>query len=108
MLRGCGVAAIVEHSAVSVSTVDDAPRPVKGNLGLIVIRSLKEQRDSWVDVGKGFSGQSLDLSSDRANAVLVDGSNAFGLIERLIAKENIECLWKCISAARRGNSLSAP
>jgi hypothetical protein len=40
--------------------------------------------------------------------VLVDGSDAFGLIERLIAKENIECLWKCFSAARRGDSLSAP
>lgn len=47
-----------------------------------------------VNIGKSFSGKSLDPGSDRAQAVLADGSDAFSLLERLIAEENIECHWK--------------
>jgi glycine/D-amino acid oxidase-like deaminating enzyme len=46
-----------------------------------------------VNIGKSFSGKSLEPSSDRAHAVLADGSDAFSLIERLIAEENIACFW---------------
>jgi glycine/D-amino acid oxidase-like deaminating enzyme len=44
-----------------------------------------------VNIGKSFSGRTL--SSDRADEVLADASDAFGLIERLIADEGIECFW---------------
>jgi glycine/D-amino acid oxidase-like deaminating enzyme len=47
-----------------------------------------------VNIGKSFSGKPLDPESPRAKAVLADGSDAFALIERLIAEEGIECYWK--------------
>jgi glycine/D-amino acid oxidase-like deaminating enzyme len=47
-----------------------------------------------VNIGKSFSGRSLDPDSDRARAVLADGADAFSLIERLIAEEGINCFWK--------------
>ncbi len=46
-----------------------------------------------VNIGKSFSGKSLDPQSDRARAVLADGADAFSLIERLIAEEKIACHW---------------
>jgi glycine/D-amino acid oxidase-like deaminating enzyme len=47
-----------------------------------------------VNIGKSFSGKSLDPTSERARAVLMAGADAFSLIERLIAEEGIECDWK--------------
>jgi glycine/D-amino acid oxidase-like deaminating enzyme len=47
-----------------------------------------------VNIGKSFSGKSLDPTSERARSVLTDGSDAFALIERLIQEENIDCTWK--------------
>ncbi len=46
-----------------------------------------------VNIGKSFSGKSLDPASDRARAVLANGSDAFALIERLIEEEGINCHW---------------
>ncbi len=46
-----------------------------------------------VNIGKSFSGKTLDPQSERAHAVLADGADAFGLIEQLIAEENIACHW---------------
>ncbi len=47
-----------------------------------------------VNIGKSFSGKSLDPQSDRARMVLSDGADAFSLIERLIEEEGIHCHWK--------------
>jgi glycine/D-amino acid oxidase-like deaminating enzyme len=47
-----------------------------------------------VNIGKSFSGKSLDPQSDRARAVLGDGYEAFDVIDRLIAEEGIDCFWK--------------
>jgi glycine/D-amino acid oxidase-like deaminating enzyme len=47
-----------------------------------------------VNIGKSFSGKSLDPNSERARSVLTDGADAFALIERLIQEENIDCSWK--------------
>ena len=47
-----------------------------------------------VNIGKSFSGKSLDPESERARAVLADGADAFSLIERLIIEEGINCHWK--------------
>jgi glycine/D-amino acid oxidase-like deaminating enzyme len=47
-----------------------------------------------VNIGKSFSGKSLDPGSERAQAVLADGADAFSLIERLIIEEGIDCHWK--------------
>lgn len=47
-----------------------------------------------VNIGKGFSGRSLDPASARAGAVLAEGADAFSLIERLISEEGIDCHWQ--------------
>jgi glycine/D-amino acid oxidase-like deaminating enzyme len=47
-----------------------------------------------VNIGKSFSGKTLDPTSERAQAVLADGADAFGLIERLITEEGIACHWQ--------------
>jgi glycine/D-amino acid oxidase-like deaminating enzyme len=47
-----------------------------------------------VNVGKSFSGKSLDPSSDMAKAMLSDASDAYSLIDRLIERESIECFWQ--------------
>jgi glycine/D-amino acid oxidase-like deaminating enzyme len=47
-----------------------------------------------VNIGKSFSGKSLDPESQRAREVLADGADAFSLIERLIVEEGIDCAWK--------------
>jgi glycine/D-amino acid oxidase-like deaminating enzyme len=47
-----------------------------------------------VNIGKSFSGKSLDPESQRAREVLTDGADAFSLIERLIVAEGIDCAWK--------------
>lgn len=47
-----------------------------------------------VNIGKSFSGKGLDPSSERAQAALADGSDAFSLIERLVAEEGIACHWR--------------
>jgi len=47
-----------------------------------------------VNIGKSFSGKSLDPESERAGAVLSDGADAFSLIERLIAEHGIACHWQ--------------
>ena len=47
-----------------------------------------------VNIGKSFSGKTLDPQSQRARALLADGAEAFSLIERLIAAEGIQCHWK--------------
>jgi glycine/D-amino acid oxidase-like deaminating enzyme len=46
------------------------------------------------NIGKSFSGKTLDPESQRARALLSDGAEAFSLIERLIAEEGIQCHWK--------------
>ncbi len=46
-----------------------------------------------VNIGKSFTGKSLDQNSDRAGAILSDGADAFSLIEELITTENIDCHW---------------
>ncbi len=47
-----------------------------------------------VNIGKSFTGKSLDPNSERAGALLADAADAFGTIERLIAEEGIECHWQ--------------
>lgn len=47
-----------------------------------------------VNVGKGFSGQRAVVEPERAAAMLADAADAFALVERLIADENIDCHWQ--------------
>src|SRR5271157_6132113 len=46
-----------------------------------------------VNVGKSFSGRSMEVDGDRVERVLSDASDAFALIDRLIDEEKIACFW---------------
>jgi glycine/D-amino acid oxidase-like deaminating enzyme len=47
-----------------------------------------------VNIGKSFSGRSSALTPERSDALLSDAADAFGLIERLIAEQGIQCHWQ--------------
>ena len=47
-----------------------------------------------VNVGKSFTGRTIEVVRDRAERMLSDASDAFALIDRLIAEENIDCFWE--------------
>ena len=47
-----------------------------------------------VNVGKSFSGKSLDPNSELAKAMLSDAADAYSLIDRLIEREAIDCAWQ--------------
>ena len=47
-----------------------------------------------VNIGKSFTGQSADVEPERAERLLSDASDAFGLIDRLIEEEKIDCFWE--------------
>jgi glycine/D-amino acid oxidase-like deaminating enzyme len=47
-----------------------------------------------VNLGKSFSGRTLAVDRERAGQMLSDASDAFALVDRLIADERIECCWE--------------
>lgn len=47
-----------------------------------------------VNVGKSFTGRRTDVDPERTGHLLADAADAFGLIERLIGEEGIECHWQ--------------
>jgi glycine/D-amino acid oxidase-like deaminating enzyme len=47
-----------------------------------------------VNIGKSFTGRSADVEPERAERLLSDASDAFGLIDRLIDEERIDCFWE--------------
>jgi glycine/D-amino acid oxidase-like deaminating enzyme len=47
-----------------------------------------------VNVGKSFTGRPAAVDPERTQRLLADASDAFSLIERLIAEEGIECFWQ--------------
>src|ERR1700720_843076 len=68
-----------------------------------------------VNIGKSFTGRPADVEPERAERLLSDASDAFGLIDRLIEEERIDCFWekpgrfvgawtRSISTRRRGGS----
>ena len=47
-----------------------------------------------VNIGKSFSGKPAEVNPERAGRMLSDGYDAFALVERLIAEEDIDCHWQ--------------
>src|ERR1700736_962776 len=47
-----------------------------------------------VNIGKSFTGRSADVEPERAERLRADASDAFGLIDRLIEEEKIDCFWE--------------
>src|SRR5262249_39207543 len=55
-----------------------------------------------VNIGKSFSGRMAEVTPEETERLLEDGSDAFALVERLIAEEKIDCFW-----AKRGRFVGA-
>jgi glycine/D-amino acid oxidase-like deaminating enzyme len=47
-----------------------------------------------VNIGKSFTGKSVELPPDQMQDMLSSASDAFGLVDNLIKRENIECHWQ--------------
>ena len=47
-----------------------------------------------VNVGKSFTGKTIAVDRDQVKCMLSDASDAFALIDRLIAEESIDCFWE--------------
>ena len=47
-----------------------------------------------VNIGKNFTGRTTEVEPTRARHILSDASDAFALIDRLIAEERIACFWE--------------
>src|SRR5438445_5919850 len=47
-----------------------------------------------VNIGKSFTGGTMDVDADRAGRMLSDAADAFSLIDRLIDEEKIACFWE--------------
>jgi glycine/D-amino acid oxidase-like deaminating enzyme len=47
-----------------------------------------------INIGKSFSGKSIEPESHRAVRLLSDAADAFSLIERIITDEKISCVWE--------------
>jgi glycine/D-amino acid oxidase-like deaminating enzyme len=47
-----------------------------------------------VNVGKSFTGKTIEVDGDRVDRILSDAGDAFSLIDRLIDEEKISCFWE--------------
>lgn len=47
-----------------------------------------------VNIGKSFTGKVISREPEELQRILASGSDAFGLIESLIAREGIDCHWE--------------
>ena len=47
-----------------------------------------------VNVGKSFTGKTIEVDGDRVGQILSDAGDAFTLIDRLIDEEKISCFWE--------------
>ena len=47
-----------------------------------------------VNVGKSFTGKTIEVDGDRVERLLSDAGDAYALIDRLIDEEKIACFWE--------------
>src|SRR5580765_7541797 len=85
-----GLAAALEFSKHGI----DAVVLERGALGVGASTRNGGSVSGGVNVGKSFSGRATPVDPERTHRLLSDASDAFALIERLIAEEAIECFWQ--------------
>jgi glycine/D-amino acid oxidase-like deaminating enzyme len=66
----------------------------RGELGVGASTRNGGSVSGGVNVGKSFTGRPAEVDPERTHRLLSDASDAFSLIERLIAEEGIECFWQ--------------
>ena len=84
-----GLSAALELSKLGI----DAVVLERGVLGIGASTRNGGSVSGGVNVGKSFSGRIAQVAPDDEQRLLSDASDAFALIERLIAEEGIECFW---------------
>jgi glycine/D-amino acid oxidase-like deaminating enzyme len=47
-----------------------------------------------VNVGKSFTGKTIEVDGGRVDRILSDAADAFALIDRLVEEEKIDCFWE--------------
>jgi len=47
-----------------------------------------------VNIGKSFTGKTIEVDGDRVERMLSDAGDAFALVDRLINEEQIACFWE--------------
>ena len=65
----------------------------RGELGVGASTRNGGSVSGGVNIGKSFSGRAAEVGPEETHHLLSDASDAFSLIERLIAEEGIECFW---------------
>jgi glycine/D-amino acid oxidase-like deaminating enzyme len=85
-----GLAAALELARHGV----DAVVLERGALGVGASTRNGGSVSGGVNIGKSFSGRAAPLDGERTHRLLSDAADAFSLIERLIADEQIECFWQ--------------
>ena len=85
-----GLSAALELSKLGI----DAVVFEKGALGEGASTRNGGAVSGGVNVGKSFSGRPAAVDPERAAAMLSDAYDAFGLVERLIDEERIDCFWQ--------------
>jgi glycine/D-amino acid oxidase-like deaminating enzyme len=85
-----GLAAALEFSKHGIAAVVLE----RGALGVGASTRNGGSVSGGVNVGKSFSGRATPVDPERAHRLLSDASDAFALIERLIAEEAIQCFWQ--------------
>ena len=65
----------------------------RGELGVGASTRNGGSVSGGVNIGKSFSGRPAEVGPEETHHLLSDASDAFSLIERLIAEEGIECFW---------------
>lgn len=84
-----GLSAALELAKLGI----DAVVLEKGELGVGASTRNGGSVSGGVNIGKSFSGRAAEVSADDAERLLSDASDAFSLVERLIAEEGIDCHW---------------
>ena len=85
-----GLAAALELAKAGI----DAVVCEQGALGIGASTRNGGAVSGGVNIGKGFSGRSRAVDAEQADRLLGDAADAFSLVERLIADENIACFWQ--------------
>src|SRR6185437_2035672 len=84
-----GLAAALELARLGVEAVVLE----RGALGVGASTRNGGSVSGGVNIGKSFSGRATTVDAERTHHLLADGADAFSLIVRLIAEEEIDCFW---------------
>jgi len=84
-----GLSAALELAKLGI----DAVVLEKGALGVGASTRNGGSVSGGVNIGKSFGGRTAQVGPEETEHLLSDASDAFSLVERLIAEEGLDCFW---------------